>query len=399
MSIKVGKIYSCHCKELEREANAEVIQIHTENQKAYVHFINEDKRMDEWVDIVSLRPPIDDSKEAKGHILPRSDRNFLEISDYSDEQDTDQRDFEEAHYNVTKLRTIDTITYGKNLIKTWYYSPYPPKYQMPHLFICDHCYQYFISKEQYLRHCSTEKLKAAPGREIYRKGGISIYEMKGNEQKFSCQCLNLLGKLFIDHKALYYDTERFVYYVLCEAGSISYHTAAFFSKEIDSDVNNTLACIVTFPPFQKKGYGNLLISLSYELAKRANRPGSPERPLSDLGRVAFYQYWKDTIVDLLSSHPKGVDTICDIVGKTGMWFNDIIVILKDISCVSIIKGYYVLSINKESLDKAAAQLKASKPRKRIDPKFLYWSPNIKTAIQTVLDKPSKQGANKYVNKL
>lgn len=41
----------------------------------------------------------------------------------------------------------------------------------------------------------------------------------------------------------------------------------YFSKEKASEDGYNLACILTLPAYQRKGYGKFLISMSYELSK------------------------------------------------------------------------------------------------------------------------------------
>lgn len=79
---------------------------------------------------------------------------------------------------------------------------------------------------------------------------------------------------------------------------------AFFSKEKVSYDDFNLACIVTFPPHQNRGFGKLLIEFSYYLTRHpATRApnkssGTPERPLSDLGRKGYMAYWVSVVIRL-----------------------------------------------------------------------------------------------------
>ena len=129
--------------------------------------------------------------------------------------------------------------------------------------------------------------RSPPGREIYRENELSMYEIDGKNEKIYCQNLCLLSKLFLDHKTLYYDVDSFLFYVLCEVDSQGSHIVGYFSKEKHSSEGYNLACILTFPSHQRKGYGKFLISVSYELTKREKTTGSPEKPLSDLGKITY----------------------------------------------------------------------------------------------------------------
>ena len=43
-------------------------------------------------------------------------------------------------------------------------------------------------------------------------------------------------------------------------------------------------------------------SVAYELSKKEGKPGTPERPLSDMGYIAYSSYWKYEMLDLLAKH-------------------------------------------------------------------------------------------------
>lgn len=171
--------------------------------------------------------------------------------------------------------------------------------------------------------------------EIYRNGNLSMFEVDGFEERIYCQNLCYIAKLFLDHKTLYFDVDPFLFYVLCEVDDRGFHPVGYFSKEKYSDVGYNLACILTFPCHQRKGYGRFLIDFSYELSKKEEKVGSPEKPMSDLGQQAYKPYWTSTIVDFLmnKSREKSV-SIMDISKRTSIMAEDIIFTLN----VSILPG-------------------------------------------------------------
>ena len=86
-----------------------------------------------------------------------------------------------------------------------------------------------------------------------------------------------------------YDLTSFNYYLLVYNSpngpsslpdgdeSTSQQVIGFFSKEKMSWDNNNLACILVFPPWQKRGLGKILMGVSYELSRREGRIGGPEK--------------------------------------------------------------------------------------------------------------------------
>lgn len=85
----------------------------------------------------------------------------------------------------------------------------------------------------------------------------------------------------------------------------------FLSQEKESPENNNVACILTLPPYQRKGYGKFLIAFSYELSKIERSLGSPEKPLSDLGKLSYRSYWSWVLLDILKD-AQGTVSIKDL---------------------------------------------------------------------------------------
>ncbi|MCO5566195.1 hypothetical protein L7F22_019871 [Adiantum nelumboides] len=159
------------------------------------------------------------------------------------------------------------------------------------IWICDGCFKYMRTYSGFKAHKRQCKLTHPPGKKVYQRGAHTIWEVDGSIQKLYCQNLSLFGKLFIDHKTIYFDVEPFVFYVLTDATAQFDHVLGYFSKEKVSYDDYNLACIITFPPFQKHGFGTLMIEFSYHLSAINSVAGTPERPLSDLGLRGYLTFW------------------------------------------------------------------------------------------------------------
>ena len=169
-------------------------------------------------------------------------------------------------------------------MSTWYFSPLPKELLSEQgyvevLYVCEFTLRMFSRKQEIQRFQARlpPDRRHPPGNEIYRCGNLSMFEVDGFEERIYCQNLCYIAKLFLDHKTLYFDVDPFLFYVLCEVDERGFHPVGYYSKEKYSDVGYNLACILTFPSHQRKGYGRFLIAFSYELSKKEEKVGKRER--------------------------------------------------------------------------------------------------------------------------
>ncbi|KAK0433936.1 acyl-CoA N-acyltransferase [Desarmillaria tabescens] len=322
------------------------------DEKVYVHYVGADKRLDEWLPGDRVTRVSDPSTENQTKKRKRSNDDD-DGSSRSDEQTsnspvkltvTEEELDSQIRERMTEQRNFEKVVFGDYVIRTWYFSPYvtnekpdPPGDQesqqdppIDHarthivrrstlptqgravdfargtaratgleksvLYVCDMCFKYTtdgMTWELHKKHCT---MSFPPGRKVYQRGAHTIWEVDGAVAKLYCQNLSLFGKLFIDTKTIFFDNESFMFYILTEGTSGADHVIGYFSKEKISFDDYNLACIITFPPWQRKGFGMLMIEFSYELSRRDGKIGSPERPLSDLGLRSYLAYWVATLV-------------------------------------------------------------------------------------------------------
>ena len=291
---------------------------------------------------------------------------------------------------ISRVRNLSRVQMGQHEMEPWYFSPYPVEFtEEDMVYICEFCLSYFGDTRQFERHRQKCTLLHPPGNEIYRDDFISFFEVDGRRQRTWCRNLCLLSKLFLDHKTLYYDVDPFLFYCMTTRDQHGCHLVGYFSKEKESAEGYNVACILTLPQYQRKGFGRLLIAFSYELSKREGRLGSPEKPLSDLGLLGYRAYWQETIVDLLTESGRSEVTVEELAALTSMTTTDVLHTLQNLNMMRYSKGQHVIVLTNAILDQKQKQRDKEKlksgggggggGRRRIDPERMQWKPPVFTA--------------------
>lgn len=357
----------------------------------YIHYNGMDRRLDEWVDeekvlfgedvleTPTLTPlPADAANKKLTRSQRRIQEEFHHLQRPYEDLDATTAKLEREHEERTKVKNIEKIEFGDYEIDAWYFSPFPLQQTInkSKLFFCEFCLWYTGDMLKYVCHISHYCKQRQPfGEMIYDEGNLAIYEVPGRTHKSFCQSLCLLSKLFLDHKTLYYDVEGFLFYILYEVSADGVnHMVGHFSKEVNSA--NNLACIMVLPPFQRKGYGKLLIQLSYCLSENEGIIGTPEKPLSDLGKVSYRSYWWWVLLKVLDEQhlQRSHISVAQLSRLSKIHIDDIIGIFHTLQLIKYWKGDHVVRVNKKIV-KQIKQLNIYHPPKLIlDPSSVKCTP-------------------------
>uniref|UniRef100_A0A452VP54 Histone acetyltransferase n=1 Tax=Ursus maritimus TaxID=29073 RepID=A0A452VP54_URSMA len=295
-----------------------------------------------------------------------------------------------------QVRCPSVIEFGKYEIHTWYSSPYPQEYsRLPKLYLCEFCLKYMKSRtilQQHMKKCGWFH---PPANEIYRKNNISVFEVDGNVSTIYCQNLCLLAKLFLDHKTLYYDVEPFLFYVLTQNDVKGCHLVGYFSKEKHCQQKYNVSCIMILPQYQRKGYGRFLIDFSYLLSKREGQAGSPEKPLSDLGRLSYMAYWKSVILECLYHQNDKQISIKKLSKLTGICPQDITSTLHHLRMLDFRSDQFVIIRREKLIQDHMAKLQLNLRPVDVDPECLRWTPVIvsNSVVSEEEEEEAEEGEN------
>merc|ERR1711981_105355 len=155
-----------------------------------------------------------------------------------------------------------------------------------------------------------------------------------------------------------------------------------------------VSCIMTMPHYQRRGYGRLLIDFSYLLSKAERQAGTPEKALSDLGRVSYYSYWKSVILEYIHHHRRGKQiTIQGIQAETSMHPQDIALTFMLLGFIrKNMQNKFVLALDWNKINQHMQKVEKSlkyRTRVNLDPDRLRWTPMLSSPLHYNSGSPFK----------
>ncbi len=348
------------------------VKLQEDSYEYYIHYDHMNRRLDEWVKRDRIKPTSDFIDEKK----IRAENKRLGIVHSSDEEyEGLDKNARKDHEEATKVKTITRIKFGEYTAEAWYYSPYPDGYHnIDCIYYCEYCLSYYVCKEELRNHMEKCTLVHPPGNQIYKddERGLAMFEVDGYKNPTYCENLCYLAKLFLDHKFLLYTIVPFLFYILTIKDENGYHIVGYFSKNKDFDQGYNLSCILTLPFHQRKGYGKFLINMSYELSKIEKRFGTPEKPLSDLGRQSYLSFWTQKIIEYIQGMIGTPFTIEDIIQHTAIREEDIVDALERVSLIKKVKNEVYFCTDKKILKEIYSKM--GRPAIPVNTEDLNWYP-------------------------
>ncbi|KAF8536239.1 acyl-CoA N-acyltransferase, partial [Trichophaea hybrida] len=222
-----------------------------------------------------------------------------------------------------KGKDVSAVVLGTHLMKPWYASSYKEKLlgdacrKDGRLYVCEYCFKYSPDISRMMGHqkfCPLAQ-SGALGTCVYTGNGYEIHEVDGSEHPLFCQNLCLFANCFSTLN-LCATKSNLLFYTLVETSPDTgyQHVVGFFSKERISWDDYNLACILVFPPYQRRGLGKLLISFSYELSKMNTRWAL------SIGPQGYIAYWSSCIAQTIMQTSQ--DTISSALDSMGVLVPD-----------------------------------------------------------------------------
>ncbi|CAF0957273.1 unnamed protein product [Adineta steineri] len=225
--------------------------------------------------------------------------------------------------------------------------------QVDKLYVCECCLKTTIHGTSARRHRTKCSQTRPPGCLIYSQNDVNLFEVLGWKAQTYCEDLCLIATLFIESKVEIKNVHRFRFYVLTVSHDDNqYHFAGFFSK-LQFQERLNLSCLLILPPYRNRGFGSLMIHISYALSHLANiHTGTPERPLSTQGLLCYRKYWKSKIFDyLLTKTTDEQIAINDISKVTSISTCDVIETLAALNMIRMLeKDKLIIYRSQELLD-------------------------------------------------